>query len=204
MVILSNNHAEKNSFIVRGPIEYLKKIDEDEERIHKPISVYDWETVNHGDTTKNQVDFRDSEQIAKEIVDIYNRMPSTKKINLNDGGHVMLLIMGLLKIIQIAKSGEINYIINKFGINQDRKTTEQQLSLLTVLKLINKKQYQHDKYYFPSYEQPTILWGYLTEARNKVEARWMTEFLFHYNETDEHKKKALKAFRRFHTQESQS
>jgi hypothetical protein len=192
LVVIHEDDADKESFIWRGPVLFLKDLAEANKK-DNPITIYNWQRKNGKDDILKEQDFSDAEDLAELIATIISKIPKTKSFDKEQLGHVMLLILDLLKIIQLATLDEIVRCLNLLGIDHTRRTVEQQLSLLLSLNLAIKKAYRNNIYYLASPQKPWLSFGFLKTARVRDVDRWHARFIDHYSQNQKPKCRALRS-----------
>ena len=135
LVVMHQDDAHGKSFIWRGPVLFLKHLAESN-RKKDPITIYNWQKKKDDNGYFNPGDFSDAVDLAETIEAIISKRPKTVSFRKKQLGHIMLLIICFLKIVQLATLEEIIFMLKGFGIEQELKTVKQHLSLLKSLRLI--------------------------------------------------------------------
>ena len=107
----------------------------------------------------------------------------------------MILIVCLLQVVKIAALGDIVFMLNGLGIEQELKTVKQQLSLLKSLGLIVLKPYRNYEFYLAASESNWISWSYDTpKTRICDDDRWTSQFIESYEYKQKEKFRALRSY----------
>ncbi len=195
LVVMHRDDFDKESFIWRGPILYLKELAKNNGQ-EDPITIYDWNKKGKDDDSLTEMDFSDAEDLAEIIKKILSKLTKTKAFNRNQLGHVMLLMLDLLKIIQLATLEEITNILNLLEIDHDRRNVEKHLSLLISLNFAVKQPYGNNVYYISSNERPWLSLAFTKTARIRDLERWNSEFIEYYSQKQKQKFRALRSYMR--------
>jgi len=194
LVIMHQDDAYQKSFIWRGPVLFLKNLAKTN-RKEDPITIYNWQKKKGDKNYFNMDDFSDAEDLAETIESIVNKRPKTVSFNKNQLGHIMLLIISLLKIVQLATLEEIVFLLKNFGINQEQKTVKQHLSLLKSLGLIALQPYRNYEFYLAAPQNDWLLWAYdVKTAKIRDPDRWTTQFIDFYDRNQKEKIRALRSY----------
>ncbi len=195
LVVLHQDDANQKSFIWRGPVLFLRNLAESNGN-ENPITIYNWEKDKDDNGHFITGDFSDAVDLASTIEAMLSKQPQTVSFNEKQLGHVMLLIICFLKILQIATLEEIVFILKGFGIQAELKTVKQHLSLLKSLGLIVLVPYRNYAFYAADPNRSDwLLWGYNTKAtKNRDADRWATQFIEFYKENQEEKTRALRSY----------
>jgi hypothetical protein len=193
LVVMHQEDANKKSFIWRGPALFLKNLAKTNGN-ENPITIYNWQKDKDDNGHFISGDFSDAVDLAATIEQMLHKQSKTVCFNSQQLGHVMLLIVCFLKIIQLATLEEIVFILNRFGIKQKLKTVKQHLSLLKSLGLIVLVPYRNYEFYTADVNRSDWLsWGYNSEVKNRDVDRWATKFIEFYNDNQEEKTRALRS-----------
>jgi hypothetical protein len=191
LVVMRRDHTYKEgSFIWRGPALHLKKLAQDTLG-DDPIAIYDWPSRD-GESFREQ-DFSHSEDLADLIETILSKLPRTQSFNKDRAGHVMLLMLDLLKVLQLATLEEIIVCLKHLSIESERRVVEQHLSLLKSLNYLISYPYRNNVYYVSHPEEPWLTWRFRETAWTRDLDRWRARFLEYYEGKQEHKFRALKS-----------
>lgn len=193
LVVLHQEDSYKESFIWQGPALYLKRLAEKNGK-QDPVSVYYWRRRTSKDDFLSQDDFSDAEDLEETINDILARVHKSVAWNKEHLGHIMLLILDLLKVGQIATLDEITYFLNFLDIQQNRRTVEQHLSLLLSLGFAVRKPYRHNVYYLSAPDKPWLSWAFKSTAKIRDIDRWKDRFVEHYSSYEIQKSRALSSY----------
>lgn len=186
LVVIHEDDAYQESFIWRGPIWHLQELAKRNGK-DDPISVYNWPRGNGSEHS-----FSDAEDLAETVAAILSKSPKTRAFNKKHLGHIMLLMLDLLKVIQLATIDEIVICLNLLGIQHDRKKVEQHLSLLHSLGLSVRKPYRNNLYYLSAIHHPWLSWAFKKMAITSDIDRWKAMFLDHIKKQDQ-KARALQS-----------
>lgn len=196
LVVMHENDAFKESFIWRGPALYLKNIAKENGK-ENPVSIFNWRKLDKDDDTLTQSDFSDAEALSESIEKILTAFPKTTAFNKDQAGHVMLLVLDLLKILHLATIEEIVNAVNLLGIQYKRQTVEQHISLLLSLGYAVRKPYQNNIYYLPSQHKPWLSWAFIKGTKIRDLDRWRHLFIEYYSQKQIQKYRALKSYMKF-------
>ena len=196
LVVMHENDALKESFIWRGPALYLKNIAKENGK-DDPVSIYNWRKPDKDGDALVKTDFSDADALSESIVKILSVFPKTTAFDKNQAGHVMLLVLDLLKIIHLATIEEISNVLNLLGIQYKRQTVEQHLSLLFSLEYAVRKPYQNNIYYLSSQHKPWLSLAFREGTKIRDWDRWKSMFIDYYNQKQVQKYRALKSYMKF-------
>ena len=194
LVVMHQEDAHQESFIWRGPVCFLQNLAESN-RQDDPITIYNWGKNKDDHGYFSSIDFSDAIDLAETIDTIISKQPKTVSFRKEQLGHIMLLIVGFLKIIQLATLDEILFILKGFGIEAKLKAVKQYLSLLKSLGLINLKPYRNYLFYVDASQSHWFSWGYNSKtAKIRDENRWSTLFVDFYKNNQKEKHRALRSY----------
>lgn len=198
LVVIHSDDAYSKSFIWQGPISYLNNVDIDN-RLHESISVYNWNKIQADSNNKSlsRSDFGDADHLSKNVGQILNKINKTSTFTYNHAGHIMILIVEALSIIQIATMDDIEYFISEFlsEFNYPIKVSKikQYLNLLASLNIISLVLYGHNKFYVAS--NPEINWIKWSYKENIDTLRWQITFADFIENVQRDKYRALKSYK---------
>lgn len=175
LVVVNEDDADKESFIWRGPIMSLKNFAKEKGK-DDPISVYKWAKRNQDHNPVDICDFPDAADLAEAIETLLKKLPKSQSLNTKQLGHVMLLTVDLLSVIQLATLDEIVYCLQLLSIQRERQLVALYLKLLDSLGLIIKKHYGNNVYYLSGTHAPWLSWAFNKEARVRDTDRWKSRF----------------------------
>lgn len=194
LVIMHQDDAHRESFIWRGPVLFLKNLAKSN-RKEDPITIYNWQKKKDDNGYFNTGDFSDAVDLAETIEAIISKRPKTVSFSKKQIGHIMLLVICFLKIVQLTTLEEIIFILKGFGIKQKLKTVKQHLSLLKSLGLIVLKPYRNYEFYLAAPQNDWFSWSYDTKtAKNRDIDRWVTQFIEFYEYNQKEKFRALRSY----------
>jgi len=194
LVVMHQEDAHRETFIWRGPVLFLKNLAKSNGK-EDPITIYNWQKKKEGNEYFDTGNFTDAEDLTETIESIISKQPKTVSFSKNQLGHIMLLIICFLKIVQLATLEEIIFTLNGFGIDQELKTVKQQLSLLKSLGLIALKPYRNYEFYIAAPQSNWFSWGYDTKtAKIRDPDRWTTQFIEFYKYNQKEKFRALRSY----------
>jgi hypothetical protein len=194
LVVMHQNDAYQESFIWRGPVLSLKNLAKSN-RKEDPIAIYNWQKKKDDYGYFNTGDFTDAVDLTETIEAIIGKRPKTVNFSKKQLGHIMLLIICALKIVQIATLGEIVFILKGFGIEQKVKTVKQHLSLLKSLGLIVLNPYRNYDFYLAAPQSDWFSWSYDTKTAKIRDAdRWANQFIKFYEDNQKEKIRALRSY----------
>ena len=194
LVVMNQKDANRESFIWRGPVLSLKNLAESNGN-EDPITIYNWQKKIDENGYFDAGNFTDALDLAETIEAIISKLPKTVSFSEKQLGHIMLLIICVLKIVKIATLAEIIFILKSFGIEQKLKTIKQHLSLLKSLGLITLQPYRNYYFYIAAPQSDWFSWGYDTETAKIRDAdRWVTQFVNFYKDNQKEKHRALRSY----------
>lgn len=194
LVVMHQEDAYQESFIWRGPVLFLKNLAKSNGN-EDPITIYNWQKKKNENGYFDAGDFNDAVDLAETIEAIISKPPKTVSFSEKQLGHIMLLIISVLKIVKIATLEEIDFILKGFGIEQKSKTIKQYLSLLKSLGLIILEPYRNYDFYIAAPQSDWFSWGYDTkEAKIRDTDRLATQFINFYKDNQKEKIRALRAY----------
>ena len=194
LVVMHQDDAHQKSFIWRGPVLYLKDLAKTNGN-EDPITIYNWPKKKDDNGHFIAGDFSDAVDLAETIETIISKRPKTVIFSKKQLGHIMLLIICFLKIVQIATLEEIIFMLKGFEIEQELKTVKQHLSLLKSLGLIVLNPYRNYEFYVAAPQSGWFSWGYDTKtAKNRDADRWATQFIAFYEYNQKEKFRALRSY----------
>ena len=191
LVIMHQDDANQESFIWRGPVLFLKDLAKTNGK-PDPIIIYNWRKKDGERNHIDPEDFSDAQDLTEAIELIMNVLPKTLRFNQHRPGHIMLLIISILEMVQIATLEEILLILKALGIKYDNKTAKQHLSLLKSLDLITLKPYRNYDFFLTSHIG-WISWAYRKTAKIRDTDRWKTQFIEYHNHNQDEKYRALRS-----------
>ena len=194
LVVMHQDDTHQESFIWRGPVSFLKNLAK-KKGTEDPISIYNWKKRIDDNCNITIEDFSDAVDLSETIELILGKRDKTISLKKEQLGHIMLLIVSSLKIVQLATLEEVIFLLNAYGVNVDKKQVKQYLSLLKSLGLIVLKPYRNYEFYLAAPQNDWISWGFNTEtARNRDVNRWMTQFIDFYDTNQKEKHRALRSY----------
>ena len=196
LVVMHQDDAYQESFIWRGPALFLKNLAKSNGK-ENPITIYNWQKKKDDNGYFNTEDFSDAIDLAETIEAIISKRPKTVSFREDQLGHIMLLIICFLKIVQIATFDEIVFILKGLGIKKltKLKTVKQYLSLLKSLGLIVLKPYGNYVFYLSAPQSDWFSWGYDTKtAKIRDDDHWATQFIEFYKDNQKEKVRALRSY----------
>ncbi len=194
LVVMHQDDANRESFIWRGPALFLKNLAKSN-RKEDPITIYNWQKKKDDNGYFNKGDFSDAVDLAETIEAIISKRSETVSFSKKQLGHIMLLIVCFLKIVQLATLEEIIFILKGFEIEQKLKTVKQHLSLLKSLGLIVSKPYRNYEFYLAAPKSDWVSWSYDTKTAKYRDAdRWAIQFIEFYEYNQKEKFRALRSY----------
>ena len=194
LVVMHQDDTHQESFIWRGPISYLKDLAEKNGN-DDPITIYNWQREKNENGEITNDNFSDAVDLSETIENLIKKRPKTFKFSEKQLGHIMLLIISSLKIVQLATLKEIVFILKTFGIDTNPTTVKRSLSLLKSLKLVVLKPYRNYEFYMVPPQNDWFRWGYKKEAgKNRDSIRWSSEFAEFYRKHQPEKARAIRSY----------
>ena len=195
LVVMHKDDSNQESFIWRGPVQFLKDLAKTN-RKRDPITIYNWGKKDGEKDYFNLDDFCDAEDLKETIESIMNARPKTLGFKKDRLGHIMLLMIGILEIVQIATLEEIVFLLKAFEINHDSSKVKRHLSLLKSLDLIALEPYRNYNFYLASPHIGWISWAYTKTANIRDTDRWKNQFIEYYDRKQIEKHRALRSYLR--------
>ncbi|MBI5551541.1 MAG: hypothetical protein HY911_08540 [Desulfobacterales bacterium] len=193
LIVLHKDDAHQESFIWRGPIQFIKNLAKSN-RKDDPITIYNWQKAKNENGHFNASDFSDAVDLAETIETIVRKQPKTMTFSKNQLGHIMLLVICILKIVQIATLEEVLFILKRFSIKEESKTVKQHLSLLKSLGLIILHPYRNYDFYVSAPQSDWFSWGYNQTAKIRDTHRWINRFIGFYQDNQKEKIRAYRSY----------
>lgn len=192
LIVMHRDDAEKESFIWRGPVMHIQEAAK-AKRKKDPVTAYNWHKRTREDDSLSENDFSDAEELAETMEEFLSNLPKSQSFKKKEVGHVMLLILDLLKVVLLATLEEIETCLKLFGIEPSPYPgVAQQLSLLSSLNLVTKKRYSNNVYYLSTQPETWLTWAYAKSATVRDVDRWKEQFKDYYSE---HIPRKMKAWR---------
>lgn len=186
----------KKSFIWKGPVTYLKDI-ANENSNSNPVYVYNWEKDFSLKEISSESAFAEASDLHQEIKVYVEKRKKSAAWNQNDVGHIMLLIVSSLDVMQIATKEELKSIMTFLKLNHYADHTERYLSMLSALDLIAIKHYGNLVYYVSKMNGKE--WVQFNYRKKESNFLWNTKFVSFYKEEQTNK---VKAWQSYHTNKS--
>ena len=193
LVVLHQEDSYKESFIWQGPALYLKHLAEKNGK-QDPISIYFWRKRASEDDFLSQDDFSDAKDLEETINKILDSAYKSVAWDKKQLGHIMLLMLDLLQVVQIATIDEITNFLNFLGVEKNRRTVGQHLSLLLSLGFAVRKPYGHNVYYLSTTHRSWLSWTFKSTAKIRDIDRWKDLFVEHYSSYEIQKSRALRSY----------
>lgn len=194
LVVMHQDDTHQESFIWRGPVSFLKNLAK-KNKSEDPISIYKWKKRRDDNCHITIEDFSDAIDLSETIEQIINSRYKTVSFNKEQLGHIMLLIVSSLKIVNLATLEEIIFLLKGYGFDVGKKQVKQYLSLLKSLGLIDLKPYRNYEFYLAAPQNDWISWGFNTDtAKNRDVNRWTTQFVDFYDTNQKEKHRALRSY----------
>ena len=193
LLVIHEKFSYKESFIWQGPAMHLKRFADSANR-SSPIAVYRWKISKNDRDFLGPKDFQAASDLSETIETALRSRPKSALIDPEDRGHIMLLILGILEIVQIALLKDIYNLLSALGVVERKKSIEQMLSLLVSLGLVVQQPYSSQLFFIAPSENERIQWSYAKDARRKGSTPWISIFNQHYKDFEKRKYLALKTF----------
>lgn len=129
--------AGEDSFIYLGPLEYIKKKSSDS------VLVYSFPKSGE------EYDELSSQDLCNEIQAKIDKSNDTEKFDLNNSGHLSLIISEIIRLCYPIQIGEIEICFESLGIEVRKSQVRRLLYLLQKMGFIAKKNYGRNTYYYP-------------------------------------------------------
>lgn len=136
IIIISEFHHSQKSFITLGPLRQIP-----EENIYS----YPYSHERLGTTLNVYL-----EDIVLNINNNLAKINKTEKFDVNNNGHISLLICELLLMFKALKLKEIQHYLELLSINKKLSVTKRLLFLLEKLELIVKKRLGNMDFFIPA------------------------------------------------------
>lgn len=193
-LVMHEDYAKnKKSFIWKGPVRYLKAV-ADKNNNSNPVYVYNWEKDFNLKNISSESAFSDASDLYQEIKAFVGKRKKSSTWNRSDVGHIMLLVVSSLDVMQIATIEELRRIMQYLQLNDYAKHMERYLNMLTALELIGIKHYGNIDYYVSKMSGKEWLQFIYKEKENNF--LWNAKFVSFYKKNQENKVKAWKSYHR--------
>jgi len=194
LIVMHQDDTHQESFIWRGPISFLKNLAKSN-GYEDPITIYNWQKKKDDKGRITIENFSDAIDLSETIERIIRKLPKTVSFKKKQLGHIMLLIICSLKIVQLATIEEIIFILKGFGIEIKSKTVKQYLSLLKSLGLIALTPYRNYEFYLATPQNDWFSWGYDSKTTKSRDVdRWASQFVEFYENEQKEKFRALRSY----------
>jgi hypothetical protein len=193
LVVLHEDHAEKESFIWRGPALSLNRFAEEIGK-KDPIAVYRWNKTSPSGDLLDYSDFKDAPNLEATIESLIAELPKSESFDIERLGHAMILIVELLRVVRIATADDIVNFLSELRLSHSKPSIKRYLSLLSSIDYIVKKRYGNNVFYHSITKNSWVTWAYKKGSLIRDTSRWMTEIINFYFKNDPHKHNALKSF----------
>ena len=201
MVVIRDEWANTNSFITRGPIEYLKR---NKTAVFGngeagPIYSYSWRLEwdcgsqaflpNVGDLSQHSADF---------IADLFAfeaSLPKRPKLDIESNGHISLLVADLIDTFSILRVREILHFLRLIKLkNISERDVNAHLFLLEKLQLITKKVSGSAQYYLSLDSNNFVEYNLKSAPTDIVDrTRFRTKILQHMKSGDRRRFRTLQS-----------
>jgi hypothetical protein len=158
-----------------------------------PISVYRWRQRNGVGDRLLAGDFADAEDLYETMRMLLSKTRESETFRPKDLGHVMLLMLELLRVLQIATFDRIARLLADFGIQRTKVEMDQYLSLLVSLGLAVRNRYGNNVFFLSTENKPWIRWAFRDSAKIRDIDRWSSLFSEHYTKDEVKKARALRS-----------
>jgi len=135
IIIISAHHHNEDSFITLGPLRLLPE---------KNVYSYPYNHNSVGDSLDEFLD-----DIVNNINSSLCNIKKTERFDVENNGHVAMLIYELVFIFKALKINEIRKYLSKLSASIDLSHIKRLLFLLEKLSLINRKRLGNIDYYIP-------------------------------------------------------
>ena len=185
LVFLDEHFYNKDSFIRKGPIQYLE--DQGNDLVH----VYPWSSNNSASGTNFETsllkDFADD--IANDINAKVKEMPNEETFSEFNETHLTLLVCDIIRIARLLKIGEILEMMKKMGADVEQKDIRKYLFILEKLGLVERVPYKNHRYFRCRSNASFISYGFKPTAKFNEMTRWKFRIhkWFRENDTDRFK-----------------
>jgi hypothetical protein len=187
--VVDSSHYRASSFIRRGPVEYLKRHDDNQ------VFSYDW-LIRNGRRPAIPKVRAFASDIIDEIVAIYHSYPTSHAVDLESRAHHMLLLASLLRVAQPLTITELVQFASHISNSITRKDLEQYLSMLVSLGLIEKDRYGNIDYYANLNGDTFVNWAFHQQAPQNDIFRWIIDIRSFFEKHDKRRLRLLKKLRK--------
>lgn len=183
-IILHDDYKQEGSFIVRGPISHIKSLKDE-----SVITMW-WTTKD----TNHEENFSEIDDTIETLDSILTATEPPQKFSSENQGHILFLLLEILKFISLANLKEILAILKKIKPDISQKELKKKLQLLTQLSLISEHHYQNQTYYIVKKETHKFADLYDTHNNRLDIMRIKTSFSSFYNTKNRRKAKAYRKY----------
>jgi hypothetical protein len=179
IVLVSEYHSEKDSFINLGPLKSLSRDNSDS------VLIYPWNEKKPEDIDKKVLGF-----IFSDISEAIKKLHKSESFNKTNPGHVAFLVYEFIRLFLALRRSEIKSILENIGIYFSEIRIKNIIYLLTISGYIQKKTMGRDSYYLPIKNDKRMQFSLLDKSKRfdfeglKIEAS-------SYYRSDENEKKRL-------------
>ena len=184
LVVIHQKHANKPTFIWRGPVAHIEECVNPGHGVSQVMS-YRWGEA--------PIAFDDADSLLEDVETICGSAPRSSAFATDNPAHVMLLILELLTLQRLATRRELREQVSYLLGSDVEHPIARWLELLEALGLIEAKRYRGIDYLHPADEDPWISLGFVDSASLRDMGRWRSEMVVALEEAGGDKFKALKA-----------
>jgi hypothetical protein len=135
IIIISEHHYTKSSFIVLGPLRQLPEVN---------IYSYPYDHKTIGTSLNDYLD-----DIVENIHKNLQAIDKSEKLDSENNGHIALVVYDLLLMFKALKLGEILDYLKLLSCERNKIITKRLLFLLSKLMLVEKKRIGNVDYFVP-------------------------------------------------------
>lgn len=195
MVAVRREWNREGSYISRGPIDYLKKYG-----VADSVFVYPWGLIWDSVAEKSFPVVEDLEAITNDFLEDMQRFEASlvkrPKFNKSMEGNISLLIADFISQFSALKLREIEKVIEKIGLDLDRKKIKAHLLVLEKLNIIVSYEYRSSIYYVSTKTVDCIEYNFKESPDLSDKTRWSFKVSEFYQERDRSRMIAIKAARK--------
>ena len=185
VVIIEHNHYNQKSFIRRGPVEFIKSVDDGR--------VLSYKLINNQNRMTNKLFKKFSDDLISDIDTLSSSISKEPTFDPNNSGHIMLLITGLIGVGQLLKFDELGNALETWNIKVRRRELKNYLSMLLSLSFIRMTRYSSYDYYMKTYNGRCVRWSFAEDVELQDIERWADKFRRYYKSADKKRFNAIKS-----------
>lgn len=132
---IEKNIPARSSFIYLGPLEHLKKLDDNS------VAIYPW-------PKNSSSKYLEIDLVVGDIVKRLASVKKTERYSKHNTGHLAILIFEIIVLSEPIKLSEIEWALLCMDIEFDRNLVSRLLYLLSIMNLVSSMPYSGTDYYY--------------------------------------------------------